>query len=485
MALGRDNKSRIIFSPKFLALCFILLALCILFWMLYPNKASSGPYLDSAHGNSYGVLRTSLSTPPNNYGQGNCAHCHEQHASIGGAEPAPNTGNAAGPDKYELFQALFVDQGTTFCYGCHKDPGVSNQKIPMPNQYNYSHIAGGDINTCPDDIKEAFQFVSTTGWPQSNCGSNNGSSHYLSDIQALLTNKGSAWNFSNTAADNNPCSGCHNPHRAQSDPHTVTGRIGADGKLVSSISKPNQHSKDNNVWQLWGDDTNERMNNYTTYQASYRYNSTTTYEPDGYNTSDPTRTVDVVAFCLRCHKDQVYSTYRGNLNAIDWTTSNTADIHGAGTQGSCKCDLGDKKLPYPVDTYGYPPYTYPTIPYPNYVLSCLDCHEPHGSPNEYLLREEVNGTHVGAFQPKAWYNFCAACHKNLRDYPNPGDPGKHMCLVPYVPSCPTGAIGPTNGCGSTTSCHGHGNYTTSPNFTQRCLQSDGFECGPTITIKIF
>lgn len=93
-----NSKGKIIFRFKLFALSSLLYALCL----ILPDRASSGPYLNSAHGNyspGYGVLRTSLSTPPNDYGRGNCAHCHEQHASIGGAEPDPT----GGPDKYALF----------------------------------------------------------------------------------------------------------------------------------------------------------------------------------------------------------------------------------------------------------------------------------------------------------------------------------------------------------------------------------------------
>ena len=70
-----NNKGRIIKSPQppfgkggrggILVFCSMLLTLC---YLLYPKGASSGPYLNSAHGNynpGYGVLRrTSLSTPP-------------------------------------------------------------------------------------------------------------------------------------------------------------------------------------------------------------------------------------------------------------------------------------------------------------------------------------------------------------------------------------------------------------------------------------
>ena len=125
--------------------------------VLYPDKADSGPYLDSAHGNTtYGVLRTSLSSPPNNYGRGNCAHCHEQHASIGGTEPDPNS--PAGPDFYLLFQDLWTSpiQSNVFCYGCHT--GVGSYQSGLLQNYSYSYRSGGDTSlSCPSSVFESFQ----------------------------------------------------------------------------------------------------------------------------------------------------------------------------------------------------------------------------------------------------------------------------------------------------------------------------------------
>ena len=421
-----NNKVKIIISYKLLALCFMLSAGILFCWILYPEKANSGPYLDSAHANtSYGVNRTGLYTPINfGYSVGNCAHCHEQHASIGGDEPIPKGG---APSKYELFQAIFGSQSGGFCFGCHKDSAaVDCQQISLPFQYNYSRISGGDTNACPNDIKEAFQFVNkTTGAPQSNCSSSSGSSHYLDDIQTFLRTR---WNFGSVAADINPCSGCHNPHRAKRDfsspPQSFVWTSG-----VSSLSRPSRHSKDNNVWDLWGDDSTERMSNYY-YQAPYRYNSTTTYEPDGFGSDgsgNASRNVDSVTFCLDCHQYQITGTAR-TVKAIDWNS----DIHGAAPPQT-ECDYGDKNPPY---TEGV-----------NYVLSCLDCHEPHGSRNEFLLRQEVNGKQIPIITISGyWWDFCTACHQNLNNYPNPGDWTKHFGGI--------GQIGSGSGC--TLVCHSHG-----------------------------
>jgi predicted CXXCH cytochrome family protein len=401
--------------PMLLALCSMLLALC---YLLYPKGASSGPYLSSAHGGQNGTITGVHRTSVSDYAAGNCVHCHEEHASIGGAEPAPVDGN---PSKYELFTGIGQNQGSRFCYNCHQDSGSSVQNS-MPSQYSYSYLAGGDITlTCPNNIAQAFDFLTgscdpKTGW----CGSgyNDVSAHCLSDIQTFLKKK---WNFPG-AANINACSGCHNPHRTQKD-HDQTAQKFQWVNGVSALSRPRDHSNDNSAWVLWGDDSTERMSNYN-YQPPYRYSSTT-YEPDGWGASDASRTVDFVALCMDCHNTTISSTRYGTLEPIDWSAS--GDMHGGGIQPDCVCDCGDKKPPYSDGI--------------NYVMSCLDCHEPHGSPNAFLLRAEINGTHLGAFGFSSgyWYNFCTACHQNLT--------AKHV------------GIGPSSYCN--TICHSHGSHNNS------------------------
>lgn len=387
-----NNKGRIIFNVIFIVFCSTLLALCF----ILPNKASSGPYLNSAHGDTgYGVKRSATGFPTD-YGRGNCVHCHEQHASIGGAEPHPQDGH---PSKY-LLLSDFVGQTNAPCFDCHIEAGYPQYQDPpdqMYLQYNYSRIAGGDITiTCPNNIARAFAFVISTCASSlaNNCGSSYGSSHCLANIAASLVNK---WGFSSAAANNYPCSGCHNPHRAQRD-YSSTGFLWTNG--VSSLSRPSQHSKDNNVWQLWGDDASERMSNYTpNYQPPYRVGKTT-YEPDGFATSDASRTIDFVALCTDCHYCGPSAYYCGppspklgrqTYNVV-WDTA----LHGKGHETD---DPLNVRAPY--------------VEGQSYVLSCLDCHEPHGSPNEFLLRQEVNGTTGIILTVGGWIPFCSACHTNV------------------------------------------------------------------------
>ena len=414
---------------KFLLCVLVFLSLLFIVHDAYvqPPPPPTPTYTISAHGNtSYGVNRTGLNTPINfGYSTGNCAHCHEQHASIGGTEPAPAAGS---PSKYLLFTGIGQDQDSRFCYNCHRDPGASVQypSGSMPNQYNYSYMAGGDTTlTCPDNIRDAFLYIDSACSPKTSWCSHGGleaSAHCLYGIQDLLKNK---WNFP-ARDDVQACSGCHNPHRTKRDPHTTTGRTDALGNLiVSSVSLPSKHSKDNNVWDLWGDQSGERMRDYALtngalycapYRASAGAPNTARREPDGCsalanacqplpaggvatNCTNGSGMFDAVTFCLECHAQSV-----GGQTAINWTA--TGDVHGLAPSQNC-CDLGDKIAPYPDDSQ----YT-PANPYPNHVVSCLDCHEPHGSPNDDLLREVINGTRLPTYVKTdlRWWDLCSACH---------------------------------------------------------------------------
>jgi len=145
---------------------------------------------------------------------------------------------------YELFCINSGDpygQTQFFCEACH----MNNSPVQvLPFQYDYSRIAGGDDNNCPDGIRTAFGFIKddcsgAVGATTPICGSSSGSAHCLRDIVTFLSGK---WGF--IAGGINPCSGCHNPHRAQRDTHTSARFVGQ--KLPGVVSRPSDHSKDNN-----------------------------------------------------------------------------------------------------------------------------------------------------------------------------------------------------------------------------------------------
>jgi hypothetical protein len=359
----------------------IFLCLAILTFLV-GGVSYAGTYLDSAHGNStYGVDRTSTTQ----YATGHCAHCHEQHASIGGDEPSPDS--PAGPDDYLLFSDNHTSQTVNFCFDCHRGTVGGYQTGGVVN-LSYSYRAGDWSDDTPNDILEAFTYGPPT--------STTSSSHRLDDIKTFITGK---WGYT---ANSNPCTACHNPHAAQGDP------ANSDSEKSSStrgypVSLPSDHV-DKYVWDVYGDDTGEKMSNYV-YQAPYRNGSISAYEPDGSTTTtDGTNLTDYVTFCTDCHhySPTPVSTRLGNTNLrdINWAAS----VHGGKASWS-KTDAEERKVPYKDAEK-------------NYVLACTDCHEPHGSPNYcYLIREEVNGstTAVIADTNTDWDTLCTRCHTNTHE----------------------------------------------------------------------
>lgn len=360
----------------------------------------AGPYLSSAHGNtSYGVNRNSIAII--GYTKGHCAHCHEQHTSVNGSEPDP-VDNASSP--YGLFFDNFVSipEMDSVCLKCH-DNTISIQQTAVRNR-SYSYRAGGYTADAVDDIKEIFSYA--PGFPTMLA-----SSHNLKDIQTFfVTTAPVAWKYNSSS---NPCAGCHNPHAVQGDPANAGISVKSSGTRGYLISRPSQHG--NSPWGLWGDDNSEKMNpGYTNaYQAPYCYNSTTVYEPDGSNTTDGTNLTDINTFCLDCHQYAVPTSVKKSLHPnykdqyklapIDWETN--GDKHGKNNADGSVC-LDE---PYPAGM--------------GRVLSCLDCHEPHGSRNPFLIRKEVNGAilsdivdYDGPIQSDHTQNdmryLCNRCHKD-------------------------------------------------------------------------
>ncbi len=353
-----------------------LLPMLTLF-LLFPGIINAGTYGDSAHGNSSaGVARTATSNK--GYAQGNCGHCHEQHASIDNQEPDPASGTASG---YLLFADVFSDQSTNpyvqsdaVCFYCHATTG-SMQEGGIIND-NYSATFGGATATS-SSILDTF---------------NQSSYHNLYDIQRYITGKLGSKSFADFPDNSSPCSGCHNPHLAKAN------RSAPGNPLLTALSIPTDHNN------LFGDDTpGERMSDPTyggKYQAPEYYGSTN-LEPDGFGNDQITqaeKTPDYIEFCTSCHNstNTIYSTTLGrNLKYIDWDN----EKHGR------------------LDADGYisvdSPYTAGSGNL-GYVLSCLDCHEPHGSPNAFLLRKDVNGGTLAGnvTATENYFHLCARCHDN-------------------------------------------------------------------------
>ena len=414
--------------------------LVILIGVVFIQTAGAGPYLDSAHGNTtYGVKRDASGFPAD-YTRGLCTHCHDTHASIDGVEPDP-AGSA--PSLYSIFYDNHAAQTDNFCYQCHVDVGSFQDGGGIINR-SYSYRAGAWTSDTLNDILEAFSYPPAD------------SDHNLDDILTFIDGR---WEYT---SDSNPCNACHNPHSAQGDPANASNSAKSAGTRGWPVSRPSLHdANDNNAWGLWGDVAGERMNVYApppTYQAPYRFNTAVVFEPDGSVTQDGSNLTDYVTFCTDCHNNTniISSTDLGrNLNTFDWNN----EKHGKGAAddnipnvnepASCNRILA----PYQVGACG------------TYALSCTDCHEPHGSPNLFLVRKEVNsavvtvdtGTGAGpSGNPNSeWMNLCNKCHNmaigdGRHDHPGTIPPGGTGCsLICHGPLANQYAL--------CTNCHNHGN----------------------------
>lgn len=352
-------------------------------WILVTALSTfAGPYADSAHGNSpdgvsgYGVKR--VASPHNEtYARGNCGHCHEQHL---GAEEfllfAPNNPPTASQN---------------LCFDCHSNASLNEGTLINAN---YSATFGGAVPT-HTSIESVFSSISP-----------NASIH---DLSAVSTEIQKYWPET-FGPSSNPCAGCHNPHRAQKNNNP--GPYNASVLPKTAISLPGDHNS------LWGDSYAESMKQYAEnqggeYRAPFAVGAnpaliSTAHEPDQVSrpvTSEEVKgatTPDYATFCLACHQYTM-----GTVRAIRWDL----DYHGPVNGISYKNGRGVRIAPYTSDgTTSGTDISYGTGGV-NFILSCLDCHEPHGSENRSMLRTTVNGkTGIQIAVTGEWYAFCTGCH---------------------------------------------------------------------------
>lgn len=395
-------------------------------WGVLALPALAGSYLDSAHGNAVnGVNASVIDAILGEYATGNCGHCHQMHASLEGAEPAP----VGGPAPHALFWNNFNLARTespyletdNFCFSCHSDFGQQ-----VVNQ-DYSAVFGGaSSGSGPQSILTAF---------------NQASYHNLFDI-ATLVGANPAFDWFGTAG--NPCSACHNSHLAKSN-----GDSSLPGfPLLSAISRPGSRSS------LWGE--TELMQSYSAYEAPFALGLGR--EPAGIGDSDGGNTPDYVMFCSSCHNPDtsIWSTsLNRELKKLNWESVGLQqDKHGP----LVRDDISQLREPY----------ASAAATKSNFVLSCLDCHEAHGSENSMLLRRRINGENLeGTITTTAAMSFaCRRCHADdLISAAGTNEANSWQYVhhqvqgAPYVEtSCTschvmTGGVKQPIACGN---CHGHG-----------------------------
>ena len=394
---------------------------------LAETSSQAAAYSASSHASaSYGVSRPDMTAV--GYAKGNCGHCHEQHASVGGSELASLTG----AQDSLVFEESNISQSANFCFNCHGNGGTAYQTGGFITNRSYSYRAGG-YSDAIFNIEQAFDDIVQ------------GSTHNLADV--VTFSAGKVWNFT---SGSNGCAVCHDPHVVQGDPANASNSPKSWDRRGYLITRPSQHP----TTDPWGDDAGENMDDYSlAYQAPYRNGSTIEYEPDGSTiTQDGSNMADYNTFCLDCHQYEVESTTTtsahpgtpgGKLTAIDWDN----EKHGKGG--------GD------VEIGVNPPYLTGNGSL-GYVLSCLDCHEPHGSPNLYLLREEANGAALSGIISNSteFKRLCERCHGNDWQAVHHTETDKSYTEIGDCDNCHGGD--PQN-CGR---CHFHGGTSGSHGVNQ-------------------
>jgi len=300
------------------------------------------------------------------YGDGQTNGCH---------------GNAHGSDADKL---LAAPQGTSIpqlCFNCHTQGKVQNDAI-----------SGGGL---ADDIKQAFGL---------------GVRH---DLGASFTVGGGVFSLQ--------CTTCHNPH-------VVSGKHQEAGAGVSPVTRPDFSNPVKNPravgTMLWGDGAGEKMQDFAG-SGTYR-------TPHG-DTLDGGAAPDYVTFCLDCHGPMKEKnggiTWTGDHHGLgsanipngggsvpDWFSAGKAD----GWDGDTCIDSED--VCWPVMTRGKgeqiwsrPPYNQvERIAGANFVLSCTDCHEAHGSGVSSMLRPALNAWEGSG--TVIWNSSCNACHYYYSDW---------------------------------------------------------------------
>jgi hypothetical protein len=318
-------------------------------YMRCTDPADSDSMPQPAHlSTSYGVNRIDAE-----YEVGGCAHCHDTFDA-----------STCGLYRLMLFrEKQFINQTDGLCVDCHRDTATALQVGGVTN-YLYSNTRGGQTdNIDPDNIKDAFKFT----WPYGI------SVHNLKDLRTYMNGKW-GWNYNNAIV--NPCSACHNPHKATRE-------------LPCSL--PSGH-QDQAIWEIWGDDSDEKMVNNIgsgVYQPPKKVGG-------GYEWIDVNQAPDYNTLCLECHIVEQTREDSSVVRAIDWTSAQ----HGLVNATDNNSGTGFKIAPYDVDPVSK-----------NYVLMCIDCHEPHGKGFYWHIRSAINGKTSSSWQGSTHGPMmCKACH---------------------------------------------------------------------------
>ena len=330
-----------------------------------------------------------------------------------------------------LSGAAVVQSLDQFCFNCHTEGMVRNDAL--------SNNRPGGYNSA-DDIEQAF------------------SKSEKHDLGTAFTVGGSNFTIQ--------CTTCHNPH-------IVTGRYWDAYSGLTPITRPDFSDPVNNPramgTTLWGDGPGEKMNDFAArasgsggwYYSTARggviaFDRPAVYQPpkqgSGWSYEFGGSVLpDYTTLCLDCHSSRMSAANP----PVNWgqgisCTDNSVDPPDQRIECGAQHGLGSANKPSfwgDVGLYGSsgnpdPIFSEPGVtrgrgaghfmrwPYDsasrnagiNFVMSCTDCHEAHGSNRGGIIRERYNvtaggdcGTGGGSGGDNCsdggnWNSYCNACH---------------------------------------------------------------------------
>jgi hypothetical protein len=318
------------------------------------------------------------------------------------------------PDQTAAAAPLYESEEEGFCYNCHDGSPVVNMAI------------SGNVN----NIQQAFA---------------QGRHHPVRDNENghIFTINGANFELE--------CTTCHNPH-------TVTGRHSDAAEGLTSVTRPDLSQPERNPVAMgnlpWGDDPAEKISQFAArgsgsggwYYSIARgrrivFDRSAVYQPPvvgggGLHFEFGEDVLpDYATFCLDCH------TYRmGTHPPVNWgqpgvqPTGNAVDPPDQRIEAGAQHGLGSANKPSFWGDQGLfgnsgnpdPIFNVANVPrgrgaghfmrWPyesasrnagiNFVMSCTDCHEAHGSGIGSMLRQQVNNGPGSTI----WNTMCNNCH---------------------------------------------------------------------------